>query len=90
MSGLSRCTKCGYYHGRGRCCIDIYQQIGKAKGPSIVGKVLLAFGIPTIVFIAGLILAEYFLFDFMADSGLKTFFYLLNRIGNNCHYYTVD
>jgi hypothetical protein len=67
------CETCGYRHGRGRCCIDIYQQIGQTKGPSIVGKVLLAFGMPIIVFIGGLILAEYFLFTFMADGALKTF-----------------
>lgn len=73
MIGLKLCDKCGYRHGRGRCCIDIYQQVGQAKGPSIAGKVLLAFVLPLLVFIAGLVLAEYFLSDFMDEGGLRTF-----------------
>ncbi len=73
MIGIKACDKCGYRHGRGHCCIDIYQQIGRTKGPSVTGQVLLAFVLPLLVFIGSLILAEYFLSGFMAEGGLKTF-----------------
>jgi len=69
MAGTSKhCEKCGYRHGRGRCCIDIYQQLGQAKGPSVLGKVILAFVLPLLIFIGCLILAEYFLADFVAGN----------------------
>ena len=77
---INLCEKCGYRHGSGRCCIDIYQQIGQTKGPSIVGKVLLAFGTPIMVFVGVLTLAEYFLFASMTDGGLKTFVTFLTAL----------
>jgi hypothetical protein len=73
MIGLKSCAKCGYRHGRGRCCIDIYQQLGQSKGPSIAGKALLAFVLPLLVFIGGLVLAGQLLSAFMAEGGLRTF-----------------
>lgn len=74
---MKLCDKCGYRHGRGRCCIDIYQQLGQAKGPSVVGKVLLAFVLPLLVFIGSLILATHILSIFMAEGGLNSFFAFL-------------
>ena len=71
--GVKLCDKCGYRHGRGRCCIDIYQQLGRAKGPSVVGKVLLAFVAPLFVFIGSLILAGYFLSIFVTYKGANSF-----------------
>lgn len=73
MIGMKLCGKCGYRHGRGHCCIDIYQQLGQTKGPSVVGKVLLAFGVPLLLFIGSLILAEYLLSAFMTEGAMKTF-----------------
>ena len=69
---MKPCENCGYRHVRGRCCIDIYQQLGHTKGPSIVGKVFLAFVLPLLVFIAGLVLAGYVLSVFLADSSINT------------------
>ena len=69
---MKLCENCGYRHGRGRCCIDIYQQLGRTKGPSVVGMVLLAFVLPLLVFIASLVLAGYVLSIFMAESGIHT------------------
>jgi uncharacterized oligopeptide transporter (OPT) family protein len=69
---MKLCENCGYRHGRGRCCIDIYQQLGRAKGPSVVGKVFLAFVLPLLVFIASLVLAGYVLSIFLAESGIGT------------------
>ena len=73
MIGMKLCDKCGYRHGRGYCCIDIYQQLGQTKGPSVVGKVLLAFVLPLLLFIGSLILAEYLLSAFMTEGSRKTF-----------------
>ena len=70
---MNPCEKCGYRHGSGRCCIDIYQQLGRAKGPSVVGKALVAFVLPILVFIGSVILAEYILSAVLAEGGLKTF-----------------
>ena len=67
------CDKCGYKHGSGRCCIDIYQQLGRTKGPSVAGKVFLAFVLPLLVFISSLIVTGYLLTGLMAESGGKTF-----------------
>jgi hypothetical protein len=77
MIGMKLCNKCGYRHNRGRCCIDIYQQLGKTKGPSVAGKVLLAFVVPLLVFIASLILAAYILSIFVAEEGTNSFYALL-------------
>jgi len=68
MLGLKICDKCGNRHGRGRRCIDIYQQVGQTKGPPVVGKVLLAFVLPLLVFIVSLVLASYFLSNFVAGD----------------------
>jgi hypothetical protein len=73
LIGMKLCDKCGYRHGHGRCCIDIYQQLGQAKGPSVAGKALLAFVLPLLLFIGSLILAEYILSAFMAEGASRTF-----------------
>lgn len=68
---MKLCDNCGYRHGRGRCCIDIYQQLGRTKGPSVVGKVFVAFVLPLLVFIVSLVLAGYVLSIFLAESGIN-------------------
>lgn len=72
MIGMKPCENCGYRHSRGHCCIDIYQQLGRAKGPSVVSKVLLAFVLPLLVFIISLILASYILSIFVIEDYTKT------------------
>lgn len=69
MISLKLCEKCGYRHGHGRCCIDIYQQIGQTKGPSVIGKVILAFVLPILVFIICLIGVEHLL-DGLTTGGI--------------------
>jgi hypothetical protein len=73
MRSIKLCEKCGYRHGSDRCCIDIYQQLGRTKGPSVVGKVMLAFLLPLLVFIGSLMLAGYILSGFKQEGGMKTF-----------------
>ena len=71
MIFLKHCDKCGYRHGDGRCCIDIYQQLGRTKGPPIWGLVILAFGLPLLFFIGSLVLAQYLLSGVMSEGGLR-------------------
>jgi hypothetical protein len=71
MIFLKSCDKCGYRHGDGRCCIDIYQQLGRTKGPPIWGLVMLAFGLPLLFFIGSLVLAQYLLSGLMSKSGMR-------------------
>jgi len=80
MMGMKACDECGYRHGRGRCCIDIYQQLGQTKGPSVAGKVFLAFVLPLLVFIISLMLAGYFLSVFVINDSIKTFFAFLTAV----------
>ncbi|MEJ2701278.1 MAG: SoxR reducing system RseC family protein [Sedimentisphaerales bacterium] len=51
--------------------MDIYEQLGRTKGPSIVGKVLLAFVLPLLLFIGSLIVAEYLLSGLKAADAVK-------------------
>ncbi len=48
------CQECNQRHG----CRDVYQQLGKAEGPSVVFKVVVAFLLPLMVFIAVLAASE--------------------------------
>lgn len=68
------CDKCGYRHGGGRCCIDIYQQLGRTKGPSVARKVLLAFMVPLLVFTGSLILTCGLLSAWLREGSAKSFF----------------
>lgn len=78
--GLKQCGKCGFRHGNGRCCIDIYQRIGYQKGESITYMVLLAFVLPALVFIGSLILSDYIFSMFISPGGLRTFFAFLAAV----------
>jgi hypothetical protein len=70
---MSQCEKCGFKHGQGPCCIDVFQQLSHQKGPPILGQILLAFVLPAMVFMGSLGLANYILSDFMNKGGLRTF-----------------
>lgn len=43
-----QCQGCAQRHA----CHSVYSRLGHAEGPSVLSKVLLAFGIPILVFIA--------------------------------------
>ncbi|MBN1359395.1 MAG: hypothetical protein JW993_02335 [Sedimentisphaerales bacterium] len=47
------CDSCG----RRRACHSIYYRLGHAEGPSLVSTVLIAFGVPIVVFVATLSLS---------------------------------
>jgi len=48
------CLECNQRHD----CREVYQQLGKAEGPSVVFKVVVAFLLPLMVFIAALAASE--------------------------------
>ena len=70
---MSQCEKCGFRHGNGPCCADIYQQLGHQKGPPIMCQIFVAFVLPVLVFIGSLALTNYILSLFMKHSGLRNF-----------------
>ena len=66
------CSKCGNQNSNSRCCIDIYNELGHTKRPSVTGNVLLAFGIPALVFIGSLIFSEYILSKYIHKRDMIT------------------
>jgi len=50
MVQAKSCDGCSHAHD----CQKIYEQLGRSGGPSIAGKVFIAFALPIIVFIATL------------------------------------
>jgi hypothetical protein len=54
---MSEQESCRYCHERHECR-EIYQQLGKAEGPSVVLKVVAAFLIPLVVLIVSLAIFE--------------------------------
>jgi len=58
-------------------CQEVYRQMGKAQGPSVVFKVIVAFLLPLIVFIASLAAFEKILSKTVDTKELQTVFSLL-------------
>ena len=58
-------------------CQELYRQLGEAKGPSVVPKVVFAFLLPLIVFIASLAASEKILSKTVNTKQLQTIFSLL-------------
>ena len=61
MLGLTRFHQCGSRHGNGPRCMDIYQQLDQSEGPSIVGKIVLAFVLPMMIFVVALVVVSFLL-----------------------------
>ena len=54
MTDKEDCSNCAGAHD----CKVIYEQMGKAQGPSVVKKVIVAFLLPIIVFVVCLVVAD--------------------------------
>ena len=80
MMGMKVCENCGYRHSHKNCCMDIYQRLGQTKGPSVISRVLLAFVLPLLVFIASLVLAGYILTIFLNESRMSALYAFLIAI----------
>jgi len=62
------CSECNQRHA----CRDLYRKLGADKGPSIVRKVLAAFVLPIIVFIAALAISEKLLAAAIDSASTRT------------------
>ena len=54
MTDTEYCSNCTGAHD----CKTIYEQMGKAQGPSVVKKVIVVFLLPIIVFVVCLVVAD--------------------------------
>ena len=62
------CQDCNQKHD----CRKIYEQLGNVKGPSVVFKVIVAFLLPVVVFIASLVAFERILAGVIDTKGSQT------------------
>ncbi|MHC4570729.1 MAG: hypothetical protein ACYS0C_01455 [Planctomycetota bacterium] len=71
------CEECRQKHG----CREVYRHLGKAKGPSVVFKVVVAFLLPLVVFIAALAVSEKILAGIINTAALRTVLSFLLALG---------
>ena len=76
MSEQEFCQDCGQRHN----CGDVYRRLGRADGPSVALKVVEAFVLPILVFIAGLAAFEKILGGAIATRELRTAFSVLSAL----------
>jgi hypothetical protein len=62
------CQDCGQKQD----CQEVYERLGKAEGPSVVWKVVLAFLLPLVVFIVLLVVFEKVFVAGIGSKGLRT------------------
>jgi hypothetical protein len=62
------CQECDQKHD----CKEVYRQLGKSGGPSVVVKVVVAFLVPLVVFIAALAASEKILAGAISGKELRT------------------
>jgi hypothetical protein len=67
MAELKPCQECDQKHK----CQDIYQQLGKAQGPSVAFKAVVAFLLPLLIFIVSLAVFERILARTTDVKGLR-------------------
>jgi len=77
---MKLCEKCGNQNNNGHCYMDIYNELGQTKGPSVTGNVLLVFGMPALIFIGSMVLSEYLLSAYIPEGNLKTIFTFLSAL----------
>lgn len=68
---MSEQESCRYCHERYECR-EVYRQLGKAEGPSVVLKVVAAFLLPLVVFIGSLAVFEGILAKVVNPGALRT------------------
>lgn len=68
MSQQKFCQNCSKKHE----CREVYRQLGKTEGPSVVFKVVVAFLLPLMVFIAALAVFEKILAKIVNTKPLQT------------------
>ena len=68
MTQENFCSDCPNSHD----CKSVYEQMGKADGPSIVLKTVAAFLVPIVVFIVSLAILQNVLADRLSNKSLQT------------------
>ena len=68
MDQLKFCQQCNQRHK----CQEVYRQLGKTEGPSVVFKVVVAFLLPILVFIASLATFEAILAGAINSKEVRT------------------
>ncbi len=68
MTQQKFCQDCDQRHD----CQEVYQQLGKTKGPSVVCKVVVAFLLPMVVFIASLVVFDHILAKAINSKEVQT------------------
>ena len=61
------CSRCAQSHD----CKDLYEQLGKSQGPSVVWTAITAFLLPIVVFIATLALSDHVFKQAVAGKNLR-------------------
>ena len=77
---MKLCDKCENQINNGHCCMDIYNEVGHIKGPSVTGNVLRAFVMPALIFIGSLILLEYILSTYIHEKDLVTYIAFISAL----------
>ena len=73
MPQTKNCDLCSHKHS----CSDVYEHLGKAKGPGVGLSVFIAFFVPIVVFIISLTVFEKISADIAVSENLKTAMTLL-------------
>ena len=68
MAQQQLCQSCNQRHE----CHQVYEQLGRAKGPSVACNVLVAFALPIVVFIGALIAFEEILTERVNTAQMRT------------------
>ena len=68
MPQKKNCDSCSHKHS----CSDVYENLGKAKGPGVGFRVFIAFFVPIVVFIISLTVFEKISAEIAASEKLKT------------------
>ena len=68
MAQQEFCENCNQQHD----CQEVYRQLGDTTGPSVVFKVIVAFGLPLIVFIVSLAVSKGIFAEVTNTKGLQT------------------
>ena len=73
MNKKDDCQACVQRHN----CMHVYDQLGRAEGPSITSEVSVAFLVPMLLFIGSLCVFEALLSSVFEHRGMRTLFCLI-------------
>ncbi len=77
MTDKEICGKCSQRND----CRQVYQQISAYKGPSVLGKVLIAFAVPILSFVLAVAVFQYLAVKWINSRQLQVVFSLCLAVG---------